>query len=50
MAVSYRQTLWEDHDGKPSTSGSYNVMGLTRVTPGDVDAAQRPGAARRTST
>ncbi|GGT94984.1 N-acetylmuramoyl-L-alanine amidase [Streptomyces violascens] len=36
MAVSYRQTLWEDHDGKPSTSGAYNVMGLTRVMPGDV--------------
>ncbi|MFF4184057.1 N-acetylmuramoyl-L-alanine amidase [Streptomyces sp. NPDC001691] len=40
MAVSYRQTLWEDHDGKPSTSGAYNVMGLTRVTPADVE---RPG-------
>lgn len=41
MAVSYRQTLWEDHDGKPSTSGAYNVMGLTRVMPGDV---ARPSA------
>ncbi|MEU8624017.1 N-acetylmuramoyl-L-alanine amidase [Streptomyces sp. NPDC048669] len=36
MAVSYRQTLWESHDGEPSTSGAYNVMGLTRVTPKDV--------------
>ncbi|WP_406449244.1 N-acetylmuramoyl-L-alanine amidase [Streptomyces sp. NBC_00876] len=36
MAVSYRQTLWESHDGQPSTSGAYNVMGLTRVTPQDV--------------
>ncbi|MCM2414607.1 N-acetylmuramoyl-L-alanine amidase [Streptomyces sp. RKAG290] len=36
MAVSYRQTLWESHDGEPSTSGAYNVMGLTRVTPQDV--------------
>ncbi|MCX5382934.1 N-acetylmuramoyl-L-alanine amidase [Streptomyces sp. NBC_00083] len=37
MAVSYRQTRWEDHDGRPSTSGAYNVMGLTRVLPGDVE-------------
>lgn len=36
MAVSYRQTLWESHDGEPSTSGAYNVMGLTRVTPQDI--------------
>ncbi|MFJ7627337.1 N-acetylmuramoyl-L-alanine amidase [Streptomyces sp. NPDC097595] len=40
MAVSYRQTRWESHDGEPSTSGAYNVMGLTRVTPQDV---ARPG-------
>ncbi len=33
MAVSYRQTRWEDHDGRPSTTGAYNVMALT-----DVDA------------
>ncbi|MEU6053230.1 N-acetylmuramoyl-L-alanine amidase [Streptomyces xanthochromogenes] len=44
MAVSYRQTLWEDHDGEPSTSGAYNVMGLTRVLPGDVE---RPTAQDR---
>lgn len=37
MAVSYRQTLWESHDGEPSTSGAYNVMGLTRVTEDDVE-------------
>ncbi|MFJ1895427.1 N-acetylmuramoyl-L-alanine amidase [Streptomyces sp. NPDC088115] len=36
MAVSYRQTLWESHDGEPSTSGAYNVMGLTRVTEDDI--------------
>ncbi|MFE7627112.1 N-acetylmuramoyl-L-alanine amidase [Streptomyces sp. NPDC057509] len=36
MAVSYRQTRWESHDGEPSTSGAYNVMGLTRVTAQDV--------------
>ncbi|EYT81671.1 hypothetical protein CF54_18095 [Streptomyces sp. Tu 6176] len=36
MAVSYRQTLWEDHDGLPSTTGAYNVMGLTDVDPGSL--------------
>ncbi|MFI9587269.1 N-acetylmuramoyl-L-alanine amidase [Streptomyces sp. NPDC052236] len=37
MAVSYRQTRWESHDGLPSTSGAYNVMGLTQVTPEDIE-------------
>jgi hypothetical protein len=37
MAVSYQQTLWETHQGKPSTTGAYNVMGLTRVTPQDLE-------------
>ncbi|WP_199563802.1 MULTISPECIES: N-acetylmuramoyl-L-alanine amidase [unclassified Streptomyces] len=37
MAVSFRQTRWESHDGAPSTSGAYNVMGLTSVSPGDVE-------------
>jgi hypothetical protein len=37
MAVSYQSSLWDSHDGKPSTTGSYNVMGLTRVTPDDVE-------------
>ncbi|MGC5413346.1 hypothetical protein ACPXCX_58235, partial [Streptomyces sp. DT225] len=37
MAVSYRQTRWESHDGQPSTTGAYNVMGLTSVSPGDVE-------------
>ncbi|MFI2645299.1 N-acetylmuramoyl-L-alanine amidase [Streptomyces sp. NPDC018610] len=46
MAVSYRQTLWEDHDGLPSTTGAYNVMGLTQVDPeslptGDDERAQQ---------
>ncbi|MGW6419352.1 N-acetylmuramoyl-L-alanine amidase [Streptomyces sp. NPDC055055] len=36
MAVSYQQTRWESHDGDPSTTGAYNVMGLTKVDPGDV--------------
>jgi hypothetical protein len=37
MAVSYRQTLWESHQGAPSTTGNYNVMGLTQVTDTDVE-------------
>ncbi|CAG7632151.1 N-acetylmuramoyl-L-alanine amidase [Actinacidiphila bryophytorum] len=37
MAVSYRQTLWESHQGHPSTTGNYNVMGLTQVTDADLD-------------
>ncbi|MFV2119481.1 N-acetylmuramoyl-L-alanine amidase, partial [Streptomyces sp. Act-28] len=37
MAVSYRQTRWESHDGLPSTTGAYNVMGLTRVDPEDLE-------------
>jgi hypothetical protein len=37
MAVSYRMTLWESHQGRPSTTGNYNVMGLTRVTPADME-------------
>ncbi|MGZ3115052.1 hypothetical protein [Streptomyces sp. H62] len=38
MAVSYRQTRWEDHDGPPRTTGAYNVMGLTDVAPESLDA------------
>ncbi|WP_307795244.1 N-acetylmuramoyl-L-alanine amidase [Actinacidiphila acididurans] len=38
MAVSYQMTLWEAHNGEPSTTGNYNVMGLTRVDPADVAA------------
>ncbi|WP_370412056.1 N-acetylmuramoyl-L-alanine amidase [Streptomyces fradiae] len=37
MAVAYRQTRWESHGGEPSTTGAYNVMGLTKVEPGDVE-------------
>ncbi|MEU5216160.1 N-acetylmuramoyl-L-alanine amidase [Streptomyces sp. NPDC020807] len=37
MAVSYRQTRWESHDGLPSTTGAYNVMGLTDVDPEDIE-------------
>ncbi|WP_443066828.1 N-acetylmuramoyl-L-alanine amidase [Streptomyces sp. NBC_01255] len=37
MAVSYRQTRWESHDGQPSTTGAYNVMGLTDVDAEDIE-------------
>ncbi|CAM5559261.1 N-acetylmuramoyl-L-alanine amidase [Streptomyces tanashiensis] len=37
MAVSYQKSLWESHDGAPSTTGGYNVMGLTKVDPEDVE-------------
>ncbi|MCZ0979348.1 N-acetylmuramoyl-L-alanine amidase [Streptomyces diastatochromogenes] len=37
MAVSYRQTRWESHEGQPSVAGAYNVMGLTKVDPEDVE-------------
>ncbi|MFD1658520.1 trp operon leader peptide [Streptomyces caeni] len=46
MTLSYRQALREDHDGPPSTTGAYNVMGLTDVDAEDLgnghgDARQR---------
>jgi hypothetical protein len=44
MAVAYRQTRWDAHDGKPSTTGNFNVMGLTQVDPGDL-AGQSAAAA-----
>ncbi|WP_225848394.1 N-acetylmuramoyl-L-alanine amidase [Streptomyces sp. HPF1205] len=44
MAVSYRQTLWESHGGRPSTTGNYNVMGLTQVEPQDVARPTRAGS------
>jgi N-acetyl-anhydromuramyl-L-alanine amidase AmpD len=31
LAVSYNETLWEDHAGQPSTTGAYGPMGLTDV-------------------
>lgn len=38
LSVSYHLTLWEDHGGRPSTSGGYGPMHLTRV-PGSHDPA-----------
>ncbi|MEU1896458.1 N-acetylmuramoyl-L-alanine amidase [Streptomyces pristinaespiralis] len=40
MAVSYRQTRWEAHDGEPSVTGAYNVMGLTDVDPEDIETEE----------
>ncbi len=31
LALAYQQTRWESHNGEPSTTGDYNVMGLTQV-------------------
>lgn len=31
MSVSYNESRWDQHDGKPSTSGGYGVMHLTQV-------------------
>ncbi|WP_052390712.1 peptidoglycan recognition family protein [Streptomyces sp. NRRL B-24484] len=46
LALSYQQTRWESHGGEPSTTGNYNVMGLTRVDPAAVARAlgSGPGA------
>ncbi|MFC1409243.1 N-acetylmuramoyl-L-alanine amidase [Streptacidiphilus sp. N1-12] len=38
LAVSYQQTLWESHQGGPSITGNYNVMGLTSVGRSDLPA------------
>ncbi|WP_051951052.1 N-acetylmuramoyl-L-alanine amidase [Actinacidiphila yeochonensis] len=43
LAVAYHQSLWDTHGGKPSTTGNYNVMGLTHV-----DAAALAAAAPET--
>lgn len=44
MSVSYNETLWDSHDGKPSTSGGYGVMHLTdvssTVTSGSTDSTE----------
>ncbi|WP_052442988.1 N-acetylmuramoyl-L-alanine amidase [Streptacidiphilus neutrinimicus] len=42
LAVSYEETLWESHGGRPSTTGNYNVMGLTQVSPGDLATSVQP--------
>ncbi|QMU75071.1 N-acetylmuramoyl-L-alanine amidase [Streptacidiphilus sp. PB12-B1b] len=36
LAVSYQETLWESHQGHPSSTGNFNVMGLTQVTASEV--------------
>jgi hypothetical protein len=46
LAVSYQETLWESHQGQPSATGNYNVMGLTQVVPADL----LPGTAAQVDT
>ncbi|MEY9843189.1 N-acetylmuramoyl-L-alanine amidase [Streptacidiphilus sp. MAP5-3] len=36
MALGYEESLWDTHQGSPSTTGNYNVMGLTKVDPADL--------------
>ncbi|MFJ5230068.1 ricin-type beta-trefoil lectin domain protein [Kitasatospora sp. NPDC088391] len=43
LALSYQQTRWDSHDGAPSTTGNYNVMGLTQVDVSAVRAALAAG-------
>ncbi len=43
MAVAYHQSLWDAHDGLPSTTGNYNVMGLTHVDDAALRAAPETG-------
>ncbi|MEV4612854.1 N-acetylmuramoyl-L-alanine amidase [Kitasatospora sp. NPDC049258] len=43
LALSYQQTRWESHGGEPSTTGNYNVMGLTQVDPAAVAKAIASG-------
>ncbi|WP_344466438.1 N-acetylmuramoyl-L-alanine amidase, partial [Kitasatospora kazusensis] len=33
LALSYQESRWESHQGAPSATGNYNVMGLTQVDP-----------------
>ena len=44
LSVSYNETLWEDHAGKPSTDGAYGLMALTDA-PADVPSDKGLGAA-----
>ncbi|MHC3474816.1 N-acetylmuramoyl-L-alanine amidase [Streptomyces sp. 7R007] len=50
MAVSYQMTLWESHDGRPSVTGNYNVMGLTSVSASDLDRSLGDAAHGRAET
>ncbi|MGW2251282.1 ricin-type beta-trefoil lectin domain protein [Kitasatospora sp. NPDC001660] len=43
LALSYQETRWDSHRGAPSTTGNYNVMGLTQVDVAAVGAALAAG-------
>jgi len=43
MALSYQETRWDSHQGRPSTTGNYNVMGLTQVDAAAITAALAAG-------
>ncbi len=44
LAVSYQESLWEAHDGRPSTTGDYGPMALTDL-PAGAPSAKGDGAA-----
>ena len=41
LAVSYQETLWDSHQGQPSSTGNYNVMGLTQVEASEIVPATK---------
>jgi len=47
LAVAYHQSLWDSHSGEPSTTGNYNVMGLTHVSAADLAASAAPESGQR---
>lgn len=40
MSVSYNETLWESHNGKPSVAGGYGIMHLTDVSTSAVTSSK----------
>lgn len=44
LSVSYQETRWDTHGGRPSATGNYNVMGLTQV---DQDQLEQPTGAEK---
>ncbi|MCQ4082298.1 N-acetylmuramoyl-L-alanine amidase [Streptomyces sp. RB6PN25] len=37
LGVAYMESRWDTHNGQPSATGNYNVMGLTQVDPTQVE-------------
>ncbi|MFF7636461.1 N-acetylmuramoyl-L-alanine amidase [Kitasatospora sp. NPDC008050] len=45
LALAYQEGRWESHQGQPSTTGNYGVLGLTEVDVAAENAARANGAA-----